>query len=84
MAGCNVIESKAEHWITKVQGGVITLVQRIDADAFVVRAQDLPMLAVNEEIVTDPLAREILRAIGRRGRVRCGAVEVNWPLIEQG
>lgn len=73
-----------ERWITQIDNGVVTLVQRIEADAFVVRAQDLPMLAANEEIVSDQLARDILRAIGKRGRVQCGAAEVDWPLIKNG
>lgn len=76
--------STPERWITEIKNGVVTLVQRIDADAFVVRVQDLPMLSANEEIVNDPLAREILRAIGKRNKVRCGSVESDWPLIEQG
>ncbi len=84
MTGCNVVGCVSERWITQIDNGVVTLVQRIEADAFVVRAQDLPMLAANEEVVSDVLAREILRAIGKRGRVRCGADELDWPLIKNG
>lgn len=73
-----------ERWITQIDNGVVTLVQRIDADAFVVRAQHLPMLAANEEVVSDQLARDILRAIGKRGRLQCGADEFDWPLIKNG
>ncbi len=72
----SIVENGPERWITQIQGGVVTLVQRIDADAFVVRMQDLPMLAANEEIVNDSLAKEILLAIGRRGAIRCGSVEL--------
>ena len=73
-----------ERWITRIENGVVTLVQRIEADAFVVRAQDLPMLAANEEIVTDSLARDILRAIAKRQKVRSGSVEADWPLVKNG
>lgn len=55
-----------ERWITQVQNGVVTLVQRIEAGAFVVRAHDLPALAANHEIVSDALAREILRKLSLR------------------
>jgi hypothetical protein len=71
-----------ERWITQIDNGVVTLVQRIEADAFVVRVQDLPAVAANEEIVSDSLARDILRAINKRGSVRCGSVEADWPLVK--
>lgn len=64
-----------ERWITQIQGGVVTMVQRIEADAFVVRMQELPMFAANEEIVSDSLAKEILLAIGKRKAIRCGSGE---------
>ncbi|MBL4798097.1 MAG: hypothetical protein JKY50_11830 [Oleispira sp.] len=73
-----------ECWITQIENGVVTLVQRIEADAFVVRMQDLPMLAANEEIVSDSLARDILRAIGVRGQVQYGSDKVDWPLVKNG
>ena len=65
-----------ERWITQIQNGVITLIQRIEADAFVVRMQDLPMFAANEEIVSDSLAKEILHAISRRKAIRFGSVNL--------
>jgi hypothetical protein len=57
-----------ERWITSIENGVVTLVQSIEADAFVVRMQDLPLLAANEEIINDPLAREMLLALENRKR----------------
>lgn len=65
-----------ERWITQIQNGVVTLVQRIEADAFVVRMQDLPMFAANEEIVSDSLAKEILHAISKRKAIRFGSVSL--------
>lgn len=52
-----------ERWITQIQNGVVTLIQRIDADAFVVRARDLPELAANCEYVDDVQAELIVEAI---------------------
>ncbi len=52
-----------ERWITQIQNGVVTLIQRIDADAFVVKARDLPKLAANAELVDDEHAKLIVEAI---------------------
>lgn len=76
-AAVPIANSQPERWITQIQNGVVTLVQRIEADAFVVRAQDLSMLVANEEIVSDPLAKEILLAIGKRKAIRYGSVELD-------
>jgi ribonucleotide monophosphatase NagD (HAD superfamily) len=57
---------KPERWITQITNGIVTLVHRIDADAFVVRAHDLPSVAANIEIVGDDLASEIMSAIRSR------------------
>ena len=78
-----IVTSAPERWITQIENGVVTLVQRIEADAFVVRIQDLPALAANEELVSDSLARNILRAINKRGVLRSGSDEVEWPVINQ-
>lgn len=56
-----------ERWITQIVGGVVTLVQRIDADAVVVRLQDLPDLCANVDLVSDELAVRIGGAM--KGRV---------------
>lgn len=80
--GGKVVARVPERWITQIENGVVTLVQRIDADAFVVRAQDLPVIAANEEIVSDPLARDILRAIAKRKKVGCGSVELPLLLVK--
>lgn len=55
-----------ERWITQVQNGVVTLVQLIAADAFVVQAHDLPAIAANSEFVSDEQAADIVRAIQSR------------------
>lgn len=55
-----------ERWITQIQNGIVTLVQRIAADAFVVRAYDLPAICANEEFVSDEQARAIMRSIRHR------------------
>ena len=70
MTGCSVVESGPERWITQIENGVVTLVQRIDADAFAVRPTDLPAVAANSEIVSDQLARKILKAISKRKSFR--------------
>ena len=56
-----------ERWITQISGGVVTLIQRIDADAVVVRLQDLPGLCADEVLVSDDLALRIEEVI--KGRV---------------
>lgn len=66
MTKYNVVAGTTERWITQIQGGVVTLVQRIEDDALVVCLHDLPKLAASQEIVSDPLASEILRAIALR------------------
>jgi hypothetical protein len=52
-----------ERWITQIQNGVVALIQRIEADAFVVQAHDLPKIAANQELVSDEQARAIAEAI---------------------
>lgn len=61
-----IVKGAPERWITQIQNGVVTLVQRIEADAFVIRMQDLPALAANDELVSDSLASEIMRALNAR------------------
>ena len=58
-----------ERWITQIDNGVVTLVQRIEADAFVVCAHDLPSLAANEEIISDSVAYDILQAFLARNKI---------------
>jgi hypothetical protein len=55
-----------ERWITQIVGGVVTLIQRIDADAVVVRLQDLPDLCANVDLVSDEQATLIVGAIRYR------------------
>jgi hypothetical protein len=46
-----VQDTKPERWITQIQNGIVTLVQRIAADAFVIRAHDLPAVCANDALV---------------------------------
>lgn len=55
-----------ERWITQIQNGVVTLIQRIDADAFVVRAVDFPRVAANSELVSGEQAQAIIEAVRSR------------------
>ena len=71
-----IAAGKSERWITQIENGVVTHVQRIEADEFVVRLLDLPRFASNSELVSDSLARDILRAIGKRQKIRCGEGEL--------
>lgn len=63
-----IAAGKSERWITQIENGVVTHVQRIEADEFVVRLLDLPMVCANSELINDPLAREMLLAIEKRRR----------------
>jgi hypothetical protein len=58
-----VQDAMQERWITQIKNGIVTLVQRIAADAFVVRAQDLPTICANQELVTDEQAMSVAEAI---------------------
>jgi hypothetical protein len=58
-----VQDAMQERWITQIRNGIVTLVQRIAADAFVVRAQDLPTICANQELVTDEQAMSVAEAI---------------------
>jgi hypothetical protein len=58
-----VQDAMQERWITQIRNGIVTLVQRIAADAFVVRAQDLPAICSNQELVTDEQAMSVAEAI---------------------
>ena len=60
------LSSLSERWITQIQNGVVTLVQRITADAFVIRVCDLPDICANEAFLTDEQARGVLNAIRYR------------------
>ncbi len=60
------LSSSPERWITQIQNGVVMLVQRIAADAFVIRACDLPEICANEEFLTDEQVRGVLNAIRYR------------------
>ncbi len=71
-----IASGKSERWITQIENGIVTKVQRIEADEFMVRLHDLPRFASNSELVSDLLAREILRAIGKRKKIRCGEREL--------
>lgn len=59
-------ESIAERWITQIQGGVVTLIQRIEASAFVVSSNELPAICANAELVSNEQARAIVDAIRYR------------------
>lgn len=67
--GKQVAVAGPERWITQIENGVVTLVQRIEADAFVVQSHDLPALCANEEIIPDILANDISLAIFGRSKM---------------
>lgn len=66
MTKYNVVADTTERWITQIQGGVVTLVQRITGDSFVIRACDLPAICANEEFLTDEQVRAVSEAIRYR------------------
>jgi hypothetical protein len=66
MTGYSMVGGKAERWITQVQGGVITLVQRIPKEAFVIGLSKLPEVVANVELVGNGLAIEVRRALEAR------------------
>lgn len=56
-------ENVSQRWITLIQDGVVTLIQRIEENAFVVCANELPAICANAELVSNEQARAIADAI---------------------
>jgi hypothetical protein len=59
----DIVNSTPERWITGINNGVVTLIQRIDADAFVISINEIAGLCENREMLSDEQARAILEAV---------------------
>lgn len=58
-----IAAGKSERWITQIENGVVTHVQRIEVDEFVGRLLDLPSIFANQELVSDQEIMAIIEAI---------------------
>jgi hypothetical protein len=62
----NITLNKPERWITEINGGVVTIIQKIEKDSFVVSIEDISDMCANKDFVSDEQSRLILNAIKSR------------------
>ena len=62
----NIAASMTERWITEINGGVVTMIQKIEQDSIVVSVGDLPDICANKDFVSDEQVSLILNAIKAR------------------
>ena len=62
----NIAASMTERWITEINGGVVTMIQKIEKDSIVVSVRDLPGICANKDFVSDEQVSLILNAIKAR------------------
>lgn len=62
----NIAVVQSERWITEIKSGVVTMIQKIEKDSFVVSIEDISDICANVDIISDEQALLILEAIKSR------------------